>query len=322
MSGLINRPHYNETQSAILIQRGYRKYQYTKLTSQGSIGLSKEYSPDEIEHYKQYSIRLNQSVPQEQKTIDKKALEKWVTSHTENMQSAARSFSKLITHRSWLKTEKRLHYCINGFNETIMSYPATAREFAIVVPYNACRKSNHFMTSIAMKYLVAKPSNIIFFREIDDFLQDNPTIQHLLFIDDASYSGRQVHEFLEKNRTQLTSGRIVIHLAIPFISSDVCININRFYPNVIVHQHEPMLPMKTLNNLGFFSHDEYQKIEYIGEKKPYSNRVSKRTLYFFDHTIADDVSTFPNVFEYGYILDDDLSTREPFVKSTHFQYRD
>lgn len=317
-----NRPNYNETQAAILIQRGYRKYQYTKkLATQGGTVLSKEYSQDEIEHYKKYSIQLDQPVPQEQKTIDKKALEKWVTSHTEDMQSAARSFSKLITHRSWFKTEKRLHYCINGFNEAIMSYPATAREYVIVVPYNAHRKSNHFMTSIAMKYLVDKPSNIIFFHEIDGFLQKNPKIQHLLFIDDASYSGRQLKEFLDKNRTQLTSGHIVTHLAIPFISSDVCMDIKRFYPNTIVHQHESMLSMRTLGNLGFFSQNEYRRIADIAEGKPYSNRVSKRTLYFFDHTIADDVSTFPDVFKYGYTLDDS-SKRNPFVNSTHFQYRD
>lgn len=134
-----------------------------------------------------------------------------------------------------------------------MSYPSKDREYVIVVPNCAYRKSNHFMTSIAIKYLANKPSNIILFDETGSFLQKKPHIQHLLFIDDASYSGRQLQEFLDTNFAQLKTRRAVIHLAIPFINLDVSRFVKRFYSDVVVHPHEPMLSMRVLNKLGFYT---------------------------------------------------------------------
>lgn len=316
----INRPIYDENQSAMLIQRGYRKYQYIKNRSllDASFSFEERYR-DEIEDYKAYHVRLNQPVPQKQRTIDKKAQETWVNLHTDSMKSAAKNFAASIVYRSWTKTEHRLRYSVKGFNETLMSYANADRAYIIVVPDTKGTKSNHFMTSIALKYLVKKPTKIISFNEIANYLQNKPDIKNYLFVDDASYSGRQLEEFLSKNHPLLPPNA-TIHLVIPFMRNEVHFNIYRFYPKIMVHRHEAMLSMSRLNKLGFFSSDEYNKIVHIVEKYPCANSVSKRTLYYFDHTIADEVSTFTSVFEDGRLLDDSF-VHVNFVAKSDFSYK-
>lgn len=316
----INRPIYDENQSAMLIQRGYRKYQYIKngVLTDGPLSFEERYR-DEIEDYKAYHVRLDQPVPQKRRAINREAQVTWVNSHTNHMKSAAKNFAESIVYRSWTKTEHRLRYCINGFNETLMSYTTADREYIIVVPDTGGTKSNHFMTSIALKYLLKKPTKIISFNEIAKYLQNKPDIKSYLFVDDASYSGRQVEEFLRKNHPLLPQNA-TIHLVIPFMRSEVHFNIYRHYPKTIVHRHEPMLSMRLLRNLGFFSSDEYHKIENIVENDTYANSISKRTLYYFDHTIADDVSTFPDVFKYGMLLEDS-AVRANFVGESDFSYK-
>jgi hypothetical protein len=143
-------------------------------------------------------------------------------------------------------------------------------------------------------------------------------VKHVLFIDDASYSGRQLEEFLEPQCRQLPKNAL-IHLAIPFMSTRAR-SITWYYePKVIVHRHEVMFTMRALTQLGLLSPDNYLTLKRLTENDYYSNDISKRTLYFFDHKIADEVSTFTDVFSHGRHMSGKAIT--PFVNDTRFRYK-
>jgi hypothetical protein len=166
-------------------------------------------------------------------------------------------------------------------------------------------KSSYWIYTYIKKYFNAKNIKIILTHEIDyDSWQDNDIF---LFVDDCIYSGSQmsttiteVMDALQIDETNNTKKKINSLLVVPYISdtgeSRILRVVNSYHSKKEYFNFEIIYLKKILPADNYLNSEEYKS---IFEYYPNANSAKvefKNYLIYFDHKVADGVSSFPYIF--------------------------
>ena len=306
---------------------------------QDNIFLNKEYfwMHHRLEHRKRrlrdfsfiISRLKNRLVPKGNLKIDDNLLEKYINLHKKENRHLIREIMKNLQFVSFKDFLKFLNEQINRFND----YIKNKKKYIFVlgvgndvgfssIDFNLF-KSNLWVFLLAWKYLKIKPYDIVlslntairlYYSKCDDFV----------LMDDCSYSGSQLVESVLKSASSellyhcndcfvinekdsvtykpVLNKKCNIHIIVPFISTIAMNKINDFqitssmnvimYVSKIVKSYGNILDEQTINKIR----DLYKKFyTYIN--------FAELIPIFFQHKIADMVSTIDLILIKGQVLD-------------------
>lgn len=303
----------------ITLQRAFRKHLFVKNNNlikkpiQSSEWLEKNLPED----YKNYPIELKPPVPTVNCAIDHKKAEKWVGAHIIDSRLLARKVIQATVYRSFKKFENNLAFGVRSFNISLASLPEENRNYILVLPFRRS-KSNTWITNLALKFLAKPPAKILFLDEVKEFFADhkNNAIQHILLLDDASYSGKQIRDDVLSPLRYDIPESINIHVVIPFMTKIALARIEHLN-NITIHRYERMLTIGELGHLGMFSR---QEMDYLNKHQRGKYEATNRTLTYFDHSIADDYSTLHGILRWGNSIEGGF-THEQFIPAVIPPYK-
>lgn len=270
-------------------------------------------------------------IPKTKIDINKKLLKKYINLHKKKNRSLIRTIINNLQYITFDEFMEQLLIQINRFNDYLVTnkikkyvfvFGATNDMGFIANDFNIF-KSNLWVILLAYKHLKIKPYDIILNLNIA-FRLHYPTINDFLIVDDCSYSGQQIVEgvlktsvsellytdkdaFIVIDKKQPMYKPILdknynVHLLIPYISTNALLKINEFemtskihivkYFSQIVKTYGNILDESTIKNIN----NLYKK--YAG----FINFADLTPIYF-QHKIADMVSTIDLILIKGQVLD-------------------
>ena len=209
---------------------------------------------------------------------------------------------KLIDNTIHVSMEKLVYYLNRNINEMFQLYPSNKVFYLFLdTSYEDHKfKSNYWIATFFMDLISSKKDKAdIEFKFINSL--DFPELKNgdvVVFLDDCVYSGQQMGLTLEylKNPRNLN---LQIFILIPFITQTGLDVIQKVFDNNdkistncnLVFCTDRFLVQSNVDN--FLSQEEILKVNNM-----YSNycRVNDRYLIYFDHKIADDVSTISLIY--------------------------
>ncbi len=231
--------------------------------------------------------------PNREKALD------WINRHPEELQDLATQFIDRIQHVSQANFENHLKNSVDDFNNYLSQLPRNQRNYSIVLPL-ACNRtgktftnmSNLWVTLIALRFFKTSPKKIMVVNNcrrenIVDWKKEN--IQHVVYFDDAAYSGRQVSEMVESLKIDK---KIKMHLIIPFIGKLAKTNIEKAFTVSLQrtpHQYRIAQHQMMPAFYDFLSDEDKNIMNDLFKAHP---RPQTLGLTYFDHKIADTWSVF------------------------------
>ncbi len=268
--------------AARTIQRAFRRFKFLK----GPKAVE-ESSETLIQSMVLHGVSQNPQAPSSRVfTVDDK--KEWVkTAKPEYKSLALRLAMYLVTYRSHKKFMGRLLQVIGQFNEYIHSLPMDNQDYVFVVP-DKKGKSNQWVTGLALPHLVKKPLAILNPNEIEQFKCDNPTLQHLVYLDDGFYSGRQMRGLMGGyGRTQPTLHQILI---LPFYSKRIDRRDAQCIVGELMLTPEDMECDERTSLHPFWLKEDSHTLDRLISNTWSS--PSRKTGTFFQHRVADNASTY------------------------------
>jgi hypothetical protein len=295
---------------------------------------NKEYRSDRINDFKDiYKILKTYLIPKERANINEKKLKKYVEMHKKENRELIRKVLQNVVHVSFKKFYSELKKQIGKFNSYLKENSIKKYIFVLGVGSNVGAsttdfnlfKSNFWVFLLAWKHLKIKPYDIILNLNTAIRLY-YPDIKDFLLLDDCSYSGDQMFNqvvkvasteflffdkkgFIVRSQTENTvyepvqEKLVKLHIIIPYLSSIAYNKIAKLdlttafdiirYNSYIINSFQDVLDNKTLKDI-----DQLYQQFYKG--------TSFATLIpiFFEHKIADSMSTIDLILIKGQILDD------------------
>lgn len=288
--------------------------------------------------------------PTEKTNIDEKLCKKYISLHKKENQPLIKSIVDAVQHISFKEFYGELKKQISYFNDHIDKNKIKKYVFVIGVnndggssstDYNIF-KSNIWVLLLGWKYLKIKPYDIMLNLNTAIRLYANE-LTNFLLMDDCSYSGSQLFNNVIKPAStellyQKEDGYMIvdknakiyqpvqnqnkycnIHLIIPYMSdiasNKVCEINNITGLNVIKYTSF------IINSYGkIFDDDTIKKINKLYQK--FYSYVDFRDLIpvFFDHKIADSVSTIDLILIKGQVLDS--KKKLVFIKECQYDKND
>lgn len=269
--------------AAITIQRAVRQLQAKEI----------HYPP----HLGSYSYPLNPNppVPLTSNAILQEKANAWIEAHEESLQNTARKFIQNIRHISFSQFTDRLRRAVESFNRRLTGLPEEQRKFVIVIPQHKVHSSNKWTTELALPFFKKPPEDIILSSQLNAFLVQNPQVKQVVLVDDAVYSGKQMSSYLQEYRKI----GIQYHVIVPYTTSPGLRRIAG--EQTWISDHEMIFCMEDLCNMGLFSEEEQQVLKNAIDEDD-RQYFQSRSLTYFDHKIADGVSTYNNILSYGCLL--------------------
>ena len=193
----------------------------------------------------------------------------WIEKHKETDRKTAENVVHSIQHITFDRFLFGLKMAVKKFNLYLHSLPENKRNFVLLVDSRK-DKSGPWVTKLAQQFLAFPPSIITSTEELEKF---NPSIDlsHIVFFDDASYSGNLLYNtqdafytsFLAKNTKCMN---LQLHLIVPFTTERARERFREFPTLLYTQEIIPRFKIK-----GTF---------FKGE-----------TATYFDHKIPVDLST-------------------------------
>lgn len=161
-----------------------------------------------------YTASRNPPRPTQSYAINQTAANEYVENQCgETARTIARTLVENIRYIPQEEFEIQLRKSVDSFNKIIQSLPSEDREYVIVVPslIENGKKSNHWVTDLALPLLTPPPRALIQTSCLDDF----PTIKRVALFDDAIYSGLQMGGYVVDLARAFGK---TVHLVVPFIT--------------------------------------------------------------------------------------------------------
>lgn len=287
-------------------------------------------------------LSVNPPLPEQSYPIKKEQAENWITAHFgPDEQQAARSLVESTRHVTHTEFEAALSKSIGQFNDWLDQ--EQDKDYVLVV--TDPRKSNHWVAELGLKYFKILPKQVLRIGfagighlpdELVKFTEDNPKIKTFVFMDDAAYgcsqSKWQIGELSNIDLRQkcklyldCTPEKRVeirkqekpyrIKAIIPFMRNPDCVLPSS---NVDISLTEPPLTDK---HIQVFTSERMltakellstKDIEVLRELYRYPN--DEHTLTYFDHKIADSLSTCSQIYR-GKALE-----RQPYQRENYPYY--
>jgi hypothetical protein len=295
---------------------------------------NKEYRSDRINDFKDmHKILKTYLIPKERANINEKKLKKYVEMYKKENRELIRKVLQNVVHVSFKKFYLELKKQIDRFNFYLEDNSIKKYIFVLGVGNDGGAsttdfnlfKSNFWVFLLAWKHLKIKPYDIILNLNTAIRLY-YPDIKDFLLLDDCSYSGDQMFNqvvkvasteflffdkkgFVVRSQTENTvyepvqEKLVKLHIIIPYLSSLAYNKIAKLdlttafdiirYNSYIINPFSEVLDNKTLRDI-----DQLYQQFYKG--------ISFATLIpiFFEHKIADSISTIDLILIKGQVLDD------------------
>ena len=312
---------------------------------------NKEYRKDRNKNFIEiYKILKNNLKPKDKANIDEKKLHKYISLYKkENRELIQRVLSNVI-NIPFNKFYKDLITQIENFNNYLEKKSIKKYIFVLGVGSDAGAssmdfnlfKSNFWVFLLGWKHLKIKPYDILLNLNVGIRLY-YPEIEDYVLMDDCSYSGDQMFNqvikvastelmyfnkkgYIIKNETKKTiyepvqEKLINLHLIIPYISKvayekitelDLTTGFNILrYNSFIVNPFKDIMDQNILKSINALYSQYYKWIDF-GSLIP----------IFFEHKIADMISTIDLILIKGQVLDDP-EKRLVFINSCEYNPKD
>lgn len=180
-------------------------------------------------------------------------------SKQKNLQAPEEKFARLISHERFASS-LRASFESTLSNIISLSTPPPAY---IIIAGGEGKSANWVVAQTLDIMKIHPPAAIIDSEHLPQFLKNNPTIKHVVLMDDGSYSGWQADATL----SQLSySHPVSIHVCIPYMTKVAKERISRqkkqaaFYKNqVIFSKHQIMLSYSEMYKLGYFGYIQFPR---------------------------------------------------------------
>lgn len=264
-----------------LIQRRFRAHRQAKRIR------SREEMSDSLKNsMRAHHVSLNPATPADLCAPSKEEKEQWLSKQKIHEALYRKVLDNLVYYRSHAKFMKRLQICVHDFNTLLRSLPRDLHNYALVVPKYLVQ-SNHWVSALALPTLERKPIAILFPDEVKASVLQAPSMKHFVFFDDAIYSGRQMHELISKSWVAGATYTLIV----PFYN-EVGLVRTRYVNHYILG--ERMLRADEMRSeymsRNTWRHNDSQILNQVFSKE--YNTATSKVGVFFQHTTADEASTF------------------------------
>jgi len=233
------------------------------------------------------------NVPKEHPINDESAFQ-WVALHEdEEARKVAAEVIGSIHHVSFVEFESKLNESVDKFNAYILTQEN--QRYAIMLPLSESadrkkRKSCSWVFSLIQDRLAIPPTSFVVINSdslnngIMNLEEISSNLGHILIVDDASYSGIQLGEFLRvlndpKETCPISNPALFfskVHLLIPYVTERTLENVKGF-KKVGESFHSEIMPQALF--------------QYKGRPVRFGAKVRPETAYYFDHKTAEGEST-------------------------------
>ena len=269
--------------SARVIQRAYRQRLFQKKASP-----LEEFSSELKQSMLKHSICESPAQLQPFSEFTPQYKMQWAQNARADLKPAAVMLMKYcVMYRSHAKFTRRLAAVVQSFNQYLYSLPKEKRDYILVAPNK--KGSNQWVIGLALPLLIKKPMAILHPEEIRAFKAENGSLTHMVFIDDALYSGRQMSELVVSSQRQAALNTILI---VPYYTDRSLACFDRQVQFVL---GERMLRYENLKSMYCKETEEPWTQDTTTCDEIFSREwslASSKVGTFFNHKIADDASTY------------------------------
>jgi hypothetical protein len=225
--------------------------------------------------------------------LNRQNVKKFIAASAPDARDAVRKFIKATTHISF---ETFIRYVNKNLRDVVKLVPPGRPMFVYINEFHK-EKSSYWLYLYVKK--MAKTQFNIDMKMIDNY--NNNSLQHndiLLILDDCAYSGGQISTILAELDTNDKQLHIIIF--VPFIS-DAAIELIR---DIATHNSDvvkckisflknayKIKPLRDYMNVSEF----YTILKYYITSTRAAEEIQKYPIYF-DHKLADHVSSFPYLY--------------------------
>jgi hypothetical protein len=194
-----------------------------------------------------------------------------------------------------------------------MGLPEDQRKFVIVIPQNKIHSSNKWVTELALPFFKKSPEDVILSDQFAEFKNRYPEVKRVVLLDDAAYSGKQLRNVL----SSLPRGDYQFHALVPYATFLGEGRIAKV--NVWMSEHERMFSVGDLCKMRVFTQEEAGLLKEATSGEDQGD-LDCRSLTYFDHKIADQLSTYYDILSWGCLLTRS-GLRIQFVPATQPPYK-
>ena len=280
----------------------------------------------------QFSITDEPKEPIIDNQIDRLEIEKWMSAHTGDYYTIASKIAHHIDYVSFESFINQLKLTFKDFFNQLNRYSSRNKSFCIVLP-SEYEKSNAWVVSLALKYnlLDYMPYTITDVDNLEDIFSDNLNQYNLLFIDDASYSGCQMHNeqlnYVSREIGALFENeahKVKYHLVIPYMTDRAIKTIQRTMDVYIsAHQRIETISDKVIfteEELNILKANQVNNAPNTPRDSAYTFIPNELTLFYFQHKIPDAKSSLWGIFALGRTIQAPYRLI-PFIKDTIEPYK-
>ncbi|MBS0604368.1 MAG: hypothetical protein JSS60_04930 [Verrucomicrobia bacterium] len=296
--------HSQEEKSTIILQRCIRGFLAAKKLAQGD----PQTLMPQVNQWQDRTVACYPRVPLLPYAPSQEKGDSLVQGLPTQVAQSVRKFlsSPALKHIDFQNFSEAFERSLFRTMQFIMSLPPKDQGYVIVV--DDPEKSNSWMVSLALKLLSAHPPIDVVHRDDLSSVVKNKNIRHLILLDDASYSGKQIASTLDLSVFSLLDyfpHVKAVHTVVPFMTSQaedkISHSISTYYsndripvPSYFVSTEATMPMIKELPHLPVGVTEEDVSNFYLFLQKQYDIKpevAELLTLTFLDHKIADAMST-------------------------------
>lgn len=292
-----------DTISATTIQRAYRRYKHKEVAIQNLSNPAVE----------QFSFPLDPAPSQPYSIpINKEDAKAWIEAHTNSIKPLAAKFIANVRYISFERFCRQLRQSVKSFDNYLMQLPENERKYAIVIPSSKLVSSNKWVSSLALPFFENRPQDVILSDGLAEFQIAHPEVKRFVLIDDAAYSGKQLSALISRLGGDAETK---LHAIVPFSTTK---GARRVAYEAWISDHQKMFSIEELCKLGVFNESDKCILEEATGHYDHGD-LAGRTLTYFDHKVADELSTFNGQIEWGNLLEWGCPVR--FVPEFHSPYK-
>ncbi|MBS0651919.1 MAG: hypothetical protein JSR39_00150 [Verrucomicrobia bacterium] len=306
--------HSEEASAATVIQRAFRRWKFTKEAANGTTPEQIGQLHLQMNSWSEQGFARYPRVPLVSRSITTGKCEEFISTNSEVISSASPIISsEAVSHVTFDAFKQKLGDVVDEFLQHVMSLPEGDRGYVLVVDER--EKSNSWALSLCLDKLAAHPPLNVIFKEDLSKVYQNQKVKHVVFIDDASYSGSQLKGSIDECSLHFPMMPQLkgVHVLVPFLSavakekildslqSEESLEGKVFFPNSIpIHaiQDLPEVSGGKIKHSDVSNFADQIDALYKGSDVHLAkDRVPKLHLIAFDHKVPDSLSVVTPLME-------------------------
>lgn len=243
-----------------------------------------------------FPLTVDAPIPGSEHPIDQVKARQWIQAHPEVVaQEVAQTLIDQTTYISFEAFETELKRSVASLNDKLRENPT--QPFIVVVKE---KKSNGWVAALAMRHLERLPDQIV---DMEEKNLNQLAGARVVFFDDALYSGSQLSGYIRSFTKTHADVQFTCQVVAPFITTFAegqllsLAKDNHIHLEIAEHAHMASINEKL---------QDHQNILLDTSKMYFTNwdgSVLYNTFHYFSHKIADNLSSVPQVYVEGLVMD-------------------